>query len=66
MPPEPLFASAPPLPDDPLAGKVGRLNERYRHHSATAVLTHALTDPDVGPLALVLITAAFFVIWLGD
>lgn len=53
MPPEPLFASAPPLPDDPLAGKVGRLNERYRHHSATAVLTHALTDPDVGPLALV-------------
>lgn len=34
-------------------GRAARLNERYRHHAAMAVLSHALTDPEVGPLALV-------------
>ena len=33
--------------------KVAALNDRYRHHSATAVLERALKDPDVGELALV-------------
>ncbi len=36
-----------------LARKVAVLNDRYRHHSATAVLEHALKDPEVGELALV-------------
>ncbi len=36
-----------------LAQKVAALNDRYRHHSATAVLEHALKDPEVGELALV-------------
>lgn len=36
-----------------LAEKASRLNERYRHHSATSVLERALHDPDVGRLALV-------------
>lgn len=35
--------------DDRIAG----LNDRYRHHSATAVLERALHDPEVGKLALV-------------
>lgn len=39
--------------DRPLAQKVATLNERYRHHSATAVLERALKDPEVGDLALV-------------
>ena len=33
--------------------KVTALNERYRHHSATAVLERAFHDPKVGNLALV-------------
>jgi phosphoadenosine phosphosulfate reductase len=33
--------------------KVVALNERYRHHSATAVLERAFHDPEVGDLALV-------------
>lgn len=40
-----------PLP--PLDRRVAALNERYRHHSATAVLDRALHDPEVGSLALV-------------
>ncbi|MBC7142639.1 MAG: phosphoadenylyl-sulfate reductase [Rhodobacteraceae bacterium] len=40
-----------PLP--PLDQRVATLNERYRHHSATAVLDRALHDPEVGSLALV-------------
>lgn len=40
-----------PLP--PLADRVAALNARYRHHGATAVLSRALGDPEVGRLALV-------------
>lgn len=36
-----------------LDNRVATLNDRYRHHSATAVLEHALHDPDAGDLALV-------------
>lgn len=36
-----------------LNAKVAGLNDRYRHHSATAVLERALNDPEVGQLALV-------------
>ncbi|MBP0482992.1 phosphoadenylyl-sulfate reductase [Sagittula salina] len=44
-----------PAPED-LAEKrarVATLNARYRHHSATAVLTGALNDPEAGRIALV-------------
>lgn len=37
----------------PVAERVDELNARYRHHSATAVLEHALGDPQVGPVTLV-------------
>ncbi len=37
----------------PVADRVADLNRRYQHHSATAVLEHALFDPQVGQLALV-------------
>ena len=40
-----------PLP--PIRERVAELNRRYRHHSAAAVLEHALNDPLVGPVALV-------------
>lgn len=33
--------------------RVAALNARYRHHSATAVLEHALRDPELGRVALV-------------
>jgi len=33
--------------------RVRRLNDRYRHHGATAVLEGALEDPDAGKIALV-------------
>jgi phosphoadenosine phosphosulfate reductase len=36
-----------------IADRVSALNGRYRHHSATAVLEHALNDPDLGRVALV-------------
>ena len=36
-----------------IAERVAALNARYRHHGATAVLEHALADPDVGRIALV-------------
>ncbi|MEZ5912007.1 MAG: phosphoadenylyl-sulfate reductase [Paracoccaceae bacterium] len=40
-----------PLP--PVTERVAELNDRYRHHGATAVLRHALSDPLVGRVALV-------------
>jgi phosphoadenosine phosphosulfate reductase len=36
-----------------VAERVAALNARYRHHGATAVLEHALHDPDLGKVALV-------------
>lgn len=36
-----------------LTDRVRALNDRYRHHSATSVLQHALNDPEAGKLALV-------------
>lgn len=36
-----------------VAGRVAALNARYRHHSATTVLEHALKDQDLGKVALV-------------
>ena len=41
---------APLAPADVRAAE---LNRRFRHHSATTVLSHAITDPEVGRLALV-------------
>ncbi|MEO3413993.1 phosphoadenylyl-sulfate reductase [Roseovarius sp. CAU 1744] len=41
------------MPQNDLTTRVAALNERYRHHSATSVLHHALKDPDAGKLALV-------------
>ncbi len=40
-------------PFPPVAARVAALNTRYRHHSATAVLEHALRDTDTGRVALV-------------
>ncbi|MEO1453999.1 MAG: phosphoadenylyl-sulfate reductase [Pseudomonadota bacterium] len=37
----------------PVADRVSDLNARYRHHSATAVLEHCLSDSQVGLIALV-------------
>lgn len=47
--------TAPRSPDRllRLGEKVATLNQRYRHHSATAVLQGALTDPEAGRIALV-------------
>ena len=42
-----------PLDATALNAKVAALNDRYRHHSATAVLERSLHDPAVGQLALV-------------
>ncbi|WP_284164308.1 phosphoadenylyl-sulfate reductase [Frigidibacter sp. SD6-1] len=42
-----------PLDLTDLDARVAALNDRYRHHSATAVLERALHDPEVGQLALV-------------
>lgn len=36
-----------------VAERVAALNARYRHHGATAVLEHALSDADLGQVALV-------------
>lgn len=41
------------LHQGPVAERVEALNARYRHHSATAVLEHALKDNDLGRVALV-------------
>jgi phosphoadenosine phosphosulfate reductase len=37
----------------PVSERVIDLNDRYRHHGATAVLEHALSDPQVGRIGLV-------------
>ncbi len=37
----------------PVQTRVADLNTRYRHHGATAVLERAMTDPQVGRIALV-------------
>lgn len=39
--------------DDSLDTRAGRLNDRYRHHAATEVLRRAVSDPDLGRVALV-------------
>lgn len=39
--------------DRSVAERVASLNARYRHHGATAVMEHALSDADVGEIALV-------------
>lgn len=39
--------------DQSLDTRAERLNERYRHHAATEVLRRAVTDPDLGKVALV-------------
>ncbi|MFB9150202.1 phosphoadenylyl-sulfate reductase [Roseovarius ramblicola] len=41
------------MPRNDLTDRVTALNARYRHHSGTAVLAHALADPEAGRLALV-------------
>ena len=41
------------MPQNDLGTRVAALNARYRHHSATSVLAHALSDPQAGRLALV-------------
>jgi len=41
------------LPSGSVADRVAALNARYKHHSATAVLEHALKDDDLGRVALV-------------
>ena len=41
------------MPQNDLTARVEALNERYRHHSAAAVLHQALKDPYAGKLALV-------------
>ncbi|MGI9388934.1 MAG: phosphoadenylyl-sulfate reductase [Boseongicola sp.] len=40
-------------PLDPVSERVADLNRQYRHRPAVAVLDHALTDPQIGPTALV-------------
>lgn len=49
MPPD----ASPGQPLGPVAERVASLNARYRHHGATAVLERALSDPEVGRIALV-------------
>ena len=44
------FAGEPPAAQ---AARIAALNDRYRHHGATAVLQGALRDPQAGRLALV-------------
>ncbi|TJZ90699.1 phosphoadenylyl-sulfate reductase [Paracoccus gahaiensis] len=39
--------------DGNLDTRAGRLNDRYRHHAAIEVLRRAVTDPDLGRVALV-------------
>lgn len=41
------------FPLAPVGERVVQLNDRYRHHGATAVMERALTDPQVGSIALV-------------
>ncbi|MBY6199955.1 phosphoadenylyl-sulfate reductase [Maritalea mobilis] len=42
-----------PAPFSPVPQRVTRLNERYRHHSATSVVERAIADADTGRVALV-------------
>jgi len=51
MPPDTLHGSGAGLA--PVAARVAALNTRYRHHGAVAVLERALTDADLGRVALV-------------
>jgi len=37
----------------PVSERVDDLNRRYKHHSVTSVLEHALADPQVGRIAMV-------------
>ncbi|MBP1805935.1 phosphoadenylyl-sulfate reductase [Rubellimicrobium aerolatum] len=37
----------------PVAERVAELNARYKHHAAADVMHHAMTDPQVGRLAMV-------------
>lgn len=46
-------AATPVGASSTVAERVATLNARYRHHGATAVLERALTDADVGEIALV-------------
>ncbi len=39
--------------DDTLDSRAARLNDRYRHHAAVEVLRRAVSDPDLGRVALV-------------
>lgn len=39
--------------DGTLDARAARLNDRYRHHAATEVLRRAVSDPDLGRVALV-------------
>jgi len=41
------------MPLNNLEETAKQLNEKYRHHSAISVLSHALQDPEAGQLALV-------------
>lgn len=41
------------IPFPPVEARVEALNARYRHHSATSVLQHALSDSDTGSVAMV-------------
>ncbi|GGE47671.1 phosphoadenylyl-sulfate reductase [Actibacterium pelagium] len=40
-------------PLEPVAERVAHLNQRYKHHAAKDVLSRALTDPQVGRIAMV-------------
>ncbi len=53
MRPDFIAPTTPATPVGGIASRVADLNERYRHHGATAVLERALTDPQVGRLAMV-------------
>ncbi len=39
--------------DRDIESRVSGLNQRYKHHAATAVMERALKDPEVGNVALV-------------
>ena len=40
-------------PLEPVTERVEHLNRRYQHHAASAVLKRAMTDPQVGRIAMV-------------
>lgn len=48
-----LPEASAPQPFPPVSARVDALNARYAHHSAIAVLEHAMTDSDTGRVALV-------------